>query len=125
MDPRLIARLNGVGRAAIGVLAIADPQRMLEPWIGSDARRTTNKVLGRALGARDLVIAAGTLRSANDPDQLRPWLAAATLADCVDFGATAASGPDLPWRGRVFVMALAGGAAAMGAIALATLDSQA
>jgi len=125
MDPRLIARLNGVGRAAIGVLAIADPQRMLKPWIGSDAGRTTNKVLGRALGARDLVIAAGTLRSVNDPDQLRPWLAAATLADCVDFAATASSGSDLPWRGRVFVMALAGGAAAMGAIALATLDSQA
>lgn len=124
MDPKLIARLNGIGRAAIGVLAIADPKRMLEPWIGGDAERTTNKVLGRALGARDLVIAAGTLRAVNDPDQLRPWLAAAVLADCVDFGATAASGSDLPWRGRAFVMALAGSAAAMGAIALATLDSQ-
>jgi hypothetical protein len=125
MDPRLIARVNGLGRAAIGVLAIADPQRMLEPWIGSDAGRTTNKVLGRALGARDLVIAAGTLRSLNDPDQLRPWLAAGVLADCVDFGATAASGSDLPWRGRAFVMALAGAAAAMGAVALASLDAEA
>jgi len=125
MDPKLIARVNGIGRAAIGVLAVADPRRMLEPWIGDDADRTTNKVLGRALGARDLVIAAGTLQSVNDPDRLRPWLAAATLADCVDFAATAASGSDLPLRGRVFVMALAGSAAAMGAIALATLDSQA
>ncbi len=125
MDPRLIARFNALGRAAIGVIAIADPQRMLEPWIGSDADRTTNKVLGRALGARDLVLAAGTLRSMDDADALRPWIAAATLADCVDFAATAAGGSDLPLRGRVFVMALAGGAAAMGAIALATLDSQA
>jgi hypothetical protein len=124
MDPRLIARLNGLGRAAIGVVAIADPQRMLEPWIGDDAGRTTNKVLGRALGARDLVIAAGTLRSVEDADSLRPWLAAATLADCVDFAATLAAGSDLPLRGRVFVGALAGGAAAMGAIALATLDSE-
>jgi hypothetical protein len=124
MDARLIARVNGIGRAAIGVLAIADPTRMLDPWIGKDATRGSNKVLGRALGARDLVIAAGTLRSVNDPDALRPWLAAATLADCVDFGATAAAGSDLPLRGRVFVMALAGGAAAMGAIALATLDAQ-
>jgi len=125
MDPRLIARLNGIGRALIGVVAIADPQRMLEPWVGGDAGLTSNKLLGRALGARDLVIAAGTLRSVNDADALRPWLAAATLADCVDFTATAASGSDLPLRGRVFVMALAGGAAAMGAIALATLDAQA
>jgi hypothetical protein len=125
VDPRLIARLNGLGRAAIGVFAIAAPTRMLEPWIGGDAGRTSNQVLGRALGARDLVIAAGTLRSVNDAEALRPWLAAATLADCVDFAATAAGGSDLPLRGRVFVMALAGSAAAMGAIALATLDSQA
>jgi hypothetical protein len=124
MDARLIARVNALGRALIGVVAIADPQRMLEPWIGGDAGRPTNKVLGRALGARDLVIAAGTLRSVEDADSLRPWLAAATLADCVDFTATAASGSGLPLRGRVFVMVLAGGAAAMGAVALATLDSQ-
>jgi hypothetical protein len=125
MDPRLIARVNALGRAAIGVFAIAAPERMLEPWIGSDAGRTTNKVLGRALGARDLVIAAGALRSIDDTDALRPWLAAAVLADCVDFGATAAGGSDLPLRGRAFVMALAGGAAAMGAVALASLDAEA
>ena len=39
MDARLIARANALGRALIGVVAIADPQRMLEPWIGSDAKR--------------------------------------------------------------------------------------
>jgi hypothetical protein len=124
MDARLIARANAIGRALIGVVAIADPKRMLEPWIGSEADRTSTKVLGRALGARDLVIAAGTLRSIQSADELRPWLAAATLADCVDFTATAAAGSDLPLRGRAFVMALAGGAAAMGAIAIASLDAE-
>ncbi len=124
MDARLIARTNALGRALIGVVAIADPKRMLEPWIGSEADRASTKVLGRALGARDLVIAAGTFRSIENADELRPWLAAGTLADCVDFAATAAAGSDLPWRGRAFVMTVAGGAAAMGAIAIASLDAE-
>ena len=123
MDVKPLVMANAVGRAAIGVTAIADPERMLGPWLGpKEARRTSNHVLGRALGARDLVLAAGTLRSLGDADKLRPWIAAATLADCVDFGATAAAGDDLPFRGRAFVMALAGGAAVAGALALALLD---
>ncbi len=123
MDPRLVARLIALGRGAIGIVAIADPERVLEPWIGRDADRPSSRLLGRALGARDLVIGAGTLRSLGDRDTLRPWLAAGILADCVDFGATAA-GAGLPWRGRAFVLALAGGAAAAGAIALASLDAE-
>ena len=122
MDPRLVARLMSAGRAAIGVLAIADPTRALEPWIGVDASRGSARLLSRALGARDLVIAAGTLRTAGDADALRPWLAAGVLADAVDFTATAVA-DDIPFRGRAFVMALAGFAAAGGAVALAKLDA--
>jgi len=82
--------------------------------------RTTRAVAGcRPTRA---VIAAGVLRSIDDPVALRPWLAAGVLADCVDFGATAAAGSELPWTGRAFVLALAGSAAAMGAIAIASLD---
>jgi hypothetical protein len=81
-------------------------------------------VLARALGARDLVLGLGALRSAADAESLRPWLAAGILADSVDFGATAA-GSGLPWRGRALVLAVAGGAAAAGAVALAQLDAEA
>jgi hypothetical protein len=109
------------GRAAIGVTAIADPTRMLAPWIGPEATRGPARLLGRALGARDLVLAAGALRSSGDPDALRPWLAAGVLADAVDFTATAVA-DDIPWRGRAFVMAIAGGAVAAGAVAIAQLD---
>ena len=121
MNPQLLARLIAVGRAGIGVLAISDPTRALGPWIGPESSRGPARLLGRALGARDLVLAAGALRSAGDTDALRPWLAAGVLADCVDFTATAVA-DDIPWRGRAFVLALAGGAVAAGAVALAQLD---
>ncbi len=123
MDAKPLILGNAIGRAAIGIGAIVDPARLLGPWIGpKEARRTSNHVIGRALGGRDLVIAAGTLRSMGDTQALRPWLAAAVLADVVDFGATAAAGDDLPLSGRAFVMAIAGAAAAGGAIALALLE---
>jgi hypothetical protein len=124
MDPRLLARMISVGRAAIGVVAIADPTRMLEPWIGVDSSRGSARLLGRALGARDLVLAAGALRSSGDAEALRPWVAAGVLADTVDLSATVIA-DDIPLRGRAFVIALAGAAAAGGAIVLAQLDGQA
>lgn len=123
MTPRLLARLIAGGRVVIGVAAIANPVGALRPWIGDDAETGGGQVLGRALGARDLVIGAGALRAGDDLDALRPWLAAGILADCVDFGATAAA-DELPLGGRVFVLALAGAAAAAGAVALASLDAQ-
>jgi len=121
VDALAIARLIAVGRAAIGIGAIAQPERALGPWIGPDAARPSAAVLARALGARDLVLGAGVLRSMSDPDALRPWLAAGIVADSADLAATLTT-PALPWRGRAFVGALAAGAAALGAIALASLD---
>jgi hypothetical protein len=75
------------------------------------------------LGARDLVLALGALRSMDDAAAVRPWVAAGVLADGVDFAATCA-GSGLPMRGRILIGALAGGAAAGGAIALASLDAE-
>jgi len=121
VNPAPLISAIALGRTAIGIAAIVDPSRALGPWIGPDADRTSNRVLARALGGRDLVLGAGTLRSLGDPDALRPWLAAGILADVVDFGATAAA-DDLPLAGRAFVLALAGAAAAAGAVALASLD---
>ena len=123
MNARSLSVAIAAGRVLIGLGAIIDPSRALAPWIGPDSDRTSNAVLARALGGRDLVIGAGALRSLGDPDSLRPWLAAGVLADVVDFGATAAAS-DLPWRGRAFVLAVAGAAAAGGAIALASLDAE-
>jgi hypothetical protein len=124
MSARTLARFTAIGRIAIGAGAILDPRRALGPWIGGDADRPASAVLARALGARDLVIGAGTLRSLHDADALRPWLGAAVVADGVDFSATLAAGRAIPWRGRLLVLALAGGAVVLGAIALASLDAE-
>src|SRR5205823_14703486 len=42
-------------RTAIGVLALAAPTLVARPWVGPD-RGTVPRVLGRALGGRDLVL---------------------------------------------------------------------
>lgn len=72
----------------------------------------------RALGARDMALALGTL-SAREPDALRPWLAGALAADATDLLLTLAAREHLPRRGRRLVAAVAAGAVALGAAALA------
>jgi hypothetical protein len=47
----------------------------------------------------------------------RPWLAAAGICDAVDFGATWAAGPSIPRRARSGVLAIAGVASLLSAIA--------
>jgi hypothetical protein len=108
-----------IGRLGFGAAMLAVPERVTRPWIGAEARGAGTQVVVRSLGARDLVIGAGALTSSG-ADQQR-WLLAALVSDATDLIASLAAGATLPLRGRVLVVAAAGGAVAAGAVALAGL----
>jgi hypothetical protein len=128
MDAALIARLVAAGRMGFGVALTLTPERVTTPWLGSAAARPATRVVTRGLGARDLALGAGALAAgatgatgrARGAD-LQRWVAAGIVADAADLAATVAAGDSLPLRGRVLVGAVAGGGAALGALALAGL----
>jgi len=119
MNTALTARLVAAGRIGFGVALILAPQRVTAPWLGRDAGRAGAQVVSRGLGARDLVLGAGVL--VVPEAQLRPWVAAAIVADAADLVATVAARDSLPLTGRMLVGAVALGGAVVGAMALAGL----
>jgi len=122
VDARAIARFTAACRAAIGAGFVAYPPLSMRAWLGRDASRPSAVVLARALGARDLVLAAGTLGSMSNTPALRRWLAGAVVADGADFAATLAAGDAIPPAGRALVLSIAGAAVGLGAAAVASLD---
>lgn len=122
MDAALTARLVAAGRIGFGLALIASPERVTALWLGGDAGRAGTRVVTRGLGARDLALGAGVL--AVPRSELRPWVAAAILADTADLIATVAAGDSLPLTGRLLVGAVASGGAALGVIALAGLPAR-
>jgi hypothetical protein len=119
MSPRQLASLVAAGRIGLGAVLVAEPERLVVPWIGRAGAHPGPQVLGRALGARDLVLGAGAI-SASD-DALLTWLIAAIAADATDLLATLGAGRGVPLRGRVLVGIAAFGGLALGAGAVAGL----
>jgi hypothetical protein len=114
-SPRTAATLIALGRLVFGVGLMAAPERVASGWVGEDARRAPAKLLIRGLGARDVALSAGALASLGDSERLRPWMAAAVLADLSDVGSTLATpAGSLPSNARWGTVALGGGAALAG-----------
>jgi len=101
-----------LGRLAIGAALVAKPQSPIgSSWVGdADAAKPTSHMLFRAVGARDMALALGTLGAFRQGTPLKPWLLGATLADTADLVSTLAAGRAVPRVGRVAVAAMAGGA---------------
>jgi hypothetical protein len=115
---RILAVLISFGRLVFGVAFIAKPTLMERAWIGKQARLPGAQLLARAVGARDLVLGLGGLQAVTrDDGSARPWLAAASICDAVDFGATSAAGRRIPRRARTGVLAVAGVFSVLSAIA--------
>jgi hypothetical protein len=123
VNPRALARSVALGRIALGVALLVAPERLATPWVGRDGSRAGAKVIARGLAARDLALGAGAI--AVTGDALRPWLAAAVIADLGDLVATLAAGSSIPQRGRWLVSAVAFGGAAAGGASLAGVIKQA
>ena len=122
MNAALTARLVAAGRIGFGLALIVSPERMTALWLGGDAGRAGTRVGTRGLGARDLALGAGALAATES--ELRPWVAAAILADTADLVATVAAGKSLPLAGRLLVAAVASGGAALGVVAFAGLPAR-
>jgi len=99
------------GRLALGAWLVVKPQSLVGTgWIGEDAKRESVAVPLRAVGARDVALALGTLSAQRTGGPLKPWLIAATLADATDLFATFAAGRAVPKASKALIGLLAGGA---------------
>jgi hypothetical protein len=122
MDARNAALAIAVGRVGIGAALLLNPVVINRGWVGEDAARPGARVLGRAVGARDLVLGVGAVLALRGSFPARPWLVAGALADLGDLGATLGERRALPPTGRLGVGALAGGAALVGAWLARVID---
>jgi hypothetical protein len=111
MNPRTMLMGLVAGRLAIGAWLVAKPQSQVGTgWIGEDAKRDSVAVAFRAVGARDMALALGTLGAQRSGSALKPWLLAATLADATDLVSTFAAGRAVPKSSKALIGLLAGGA---------------
>jgi hypothetical protein len=122
MKPRDLLTQLAAGRIAIGATLIVRPEVVTAGWLGRDGRRPAIAVLGRAFGARDAVLGAGTLAAIRSGQGLRPWLYAGLFADAADLIATHLGRHQLPKASAPLIYAIAGGALAVGAANLASGD---
>ena len=122
MDAKQTAKINGVGRAVIGAALTVAPALAARGWIGEDSDRPGGRVLGRALGVRDLVLGAGLLQAIDAGAPTRGWIAAAAAADAVDAAATLLNWSDLPRAGRIGILVLATGSAVQMGLLVAGAD---
>jgi hypothetical protein len=117
---RILAAVISISRFFIGAIFIANPKIMEQAWIGKQARLPGSQLLTRAVGARDLTLGAGGLQAAVRNDgSARQWLAAASVCDAVDFGATYATSRGIPRSARTSVLAIAAAGTLLSAIAAA------
>lgn len=116
-----------LARTALGVAALASPELIARPWVGRGSGPAA-RVLGRALGGRDIALGLGALAALQrvPPGGMGgagAWVGAGALADSLDVLATATAWDELPPAGRWLVAASAGGAAVAGAAATWSLLS--
>jgi hypothetical protein len=118
---RILAAVISFGRLLFGVAFITKPQLMERAWIGKQARLPGARLLARAVGSRDLVLGLCGLQALarDDGSAARSWLAAASVCDAVDFGATLAAGRGIPRDTRNGVLVVAGAASVLSVIAAA------
>jgi hypothetical protein len=114
MDARSLAKSLAYLRVALGAGLVVAPARSARGWVGEDGTTPGAQVMGIAVGARDVAVAAGTLRAFARDEDVRPWLAASVLCDAADAAANLSRRGALPATGAIGVTALAGGAALVG-----------
>jgi hypothetical protein len=120
---RTLTAAFSVGRLAFGAALVAAPDKVAARWIGADASRAPVKIVLRAVGARDIALAAGTLASLRNEDALRLWLGGALASDVCDVISTLVTpGGVLPGNARWGTVALGGGSAAGGGALLVAMS---
>jgi hypothetical protein len=123
MSARELARVMAAGRLAIGAALLAAPRLSLGMWLGRDAATPSLAPVGRALGAREVLLGALALHVLDRPSVGPRLLRALAVCDAVDLLATLAAGRALPAPGRVLIVAMAGAGAAGQTWAAGQLDA--
>ena len=113
-----LARLTAAGRIAVGAGMLLNPRLSMRTWVGRDSDLVSARVLTRALGARDLMLGAGTMASLEAGEGTERWLHAALVGDATDLLVSVANRRELPRGGRDLVIAIAGTAVVLGVKAL-------
>jgi hypothetical protein len=103
---RVAAQALAGARLLIGVVALVSPAVALTPWAGPEvADQPGGRLIGRALGARDLALGAGAILALRHEGPARGWIEAGGLADSGDAVATMIAFGQLPRRTRWAVLA--------------------
>jgi hypothetical protein len=111
-----VARGFALGRVVVGGGLLLAPRLTGRAWVGDHADSRGATVFARGLGVRDVVLGALVLRSLpEDRDAARTLVAASAVSDATDFLATLVALPALPRRPAAVALAIAFGAAALGA----------
>jgi hypothetical protein len=114
MDARSLARLQALGRLGLGAGLTLAPGLFAGSWVGGVADRREGQALAIAAGARDVAIAAGTLRALGGRRGASAWIRAGLLADAADAYATWRARDSLPALAVPGVLAIAGGSTLLG-----------
>lgn len=122
VSPRSVARLQALGRIALGSALAVQPRFAAGAWVGGAADRPGAQVLSVANGTRDAAMGAGTVAALHRGDSVRPWLAAGIAADFADLVVTVRHRDHLPAPAVAGVGALATGSVLLGAWLYAQLD---
>lgn len=123
MDHRQLARTLAAVRSTIGVALLVAPGVVGRRWLGDVADDRRTRFALRALGARDLALAVGTLRALDQGAPVRPWAQLSALGDATDAFAATLAWPQLGTRRVLLTILTAGPAAALGAVAASGMDS--
>jgi hypothetical protein len=111
-----LARYVAAVRAIAGVGFVAAPGRLGGLLIGSHAEAPGARLFIAAFGARDVLLAAGTLRAlrAENQQPAKWWMASCAAADAFDTAATIRCFAQLPPRRRVLTLVVSAVPAAAG-----------
>jgi hypothetical protein len=107
LSPRDVARILAAGRVAIGLGLLTAPQRSLGIWLGRRRADRAVAAVGRARGARAVVLGAILLHTLDRPQIAVRWMRTLAACDAADLGATLAAGRALPPVGRALIAAMA------------------
>jgi hypothetical protein len=113
MGTRTLAKISAGFHIQYGLSLIFMPERNSAVWVGKRAARSPAvKVLGQALGARDLVLGVAAMRALKrDRDLARVVFAAMIVTDGIDAIATAMA-ERIPLPSRVATLTFALGCTA-------------
>jgi len=114
MHPRTLARVQALGRVTFGAGLAVAPGAVAGAWVGGPGERPGGRVLAVAMGARDLAIGLGVLRSLGSSHGASAWIRAGVLADTADLVATLRERDELPTVAVPVVAAMAAGSVALG-----------